>query len=51
MGWVHLMSDQPGIAVLGSTMIDLIAYSHRTPAPGETIQGDACRLGVVRSSR
>jgi ribokinase len=42
------MSDQWRIAVLGSTMIDLIAYSHRVPAPGETIEADTFRLGVVR---
>ena len=45
MEWVHPMSDQPRIAVVGSTMIDLIAYSQRIPAPGETIQGDTFRLG------
>lgn len=39
------MSVQPRIAVVGSTMIDLIAYAARMPAPGETIQGDDFRLG------
>lgn len=39
------MSDEPRIAVVGSTMIDLIAYSVRVPAPGETIQGDSFGLG------
>ena len=38
------MADQPRIAVVGSTMIDLIAYS-RTPAAGETIQGRDFQLG------
>ncbi len=35
----------PRIAVVGSTMIDLIAYTHRVPSGGETIQGDDFRLG------
>jgi ribokinase len=39
------MSDQPRIAVVGSTMIDLIAYTGRVPQAGETIQGDDFRLG------
>ena len=38
------MADQPRIAVVGSTMIDLIAYS-RTPAAGETIRGRDFQLG------
>jgi ribokinase len=38
------MAVQPRIAVVGSTMIDLIAYS-RTPAAGETIQGRDFQLG------
>lgn len=39
------MTDQPRIAVVGSTMIDLIAYASRVPSGGETIQGDDFRLG------
>jgi ribokinase len=39
------MTDQPRIAVVGSTMIDLIAYTSRVPVGGETIQGDDFRLG------
>jgi len=39
------MDSQPRIAVVGSTMIDLIAYPPRIPQPGETIQGDDFRLG------
>ena len=39
------MGDQPRIAVVGSTMIDLIAYTGRVPQAGETIQGDDFRLG------
>jgi len=36
---------QPRLAVVGSTMIDLIAYATRVPNAGETIQGDEFRLG------
>ena len=39
------MDDQPRIAVVGSTMIDLIAYTSRVPQAGETIQGDDFQLG------
>ncbi len=39
------MGDQPRIAVVGSTMIDLIAYTARVPQAGETIQGDDFQLG------
>lgn len=39
------MGDQPRIAVVGSTMIDLIAYTARVPHAGETIQGDDFQLG------
>lgn len=39
------MTDQPRIAVVGSTMIDLIAYTSRVPDAGETIQGDGFQLG------
>ena len=35
----------PRIAVVGSTMIDLIAYTHRVPSGGETVAGDDFRLG------
>ena len=39
------MGDQPRITVVGSTMIDLIAYTSRVPGAGETIQGDDFQLG------
>ena len=39
------MTDTPRIAVVGSTMIDLIAYTSRVPEAGETIQGDDFQLG------
>jgi ribokinase len=39
------MADPPRIAVVGSTMIDLIAYTGRVPHAGETIQGDDFQLG------
>jgi ribokinase len=39
------MTDHPRIAVVGSTMIDLIAYTTRVPQAGETIQGDDFQLG------
>ena len=37
--------DRPGIAVVGSTMIDLIAYTQRIPGPGETLVGDRFEMG------
>ena len=39
------MATPPRIAVVGSTMIDLIAYPPRVPAAGETIQGGDFQLG------
>ena len=39
------MGHVPRIAVVGSTMIDLIAYASRTPAAGETIVGADFRMG------
>jgi len=39
------MTVAPRIAVVGSTMIDLIAYASRVPAAGETIPGDDFHLG------
>lgn len=39
------MAQASRIAVVGSTMIDLIAYASRTPAAGETIVGDDFRMG------
>ena len=42
---VDHMTVQPRIAVVGSTMIDLIAYATRVPVAGETIQGSDFRLG------
>ncbi len=39
------MSDDPRVVVVGSTMIDLIAYTPRIPAPGETLVGDRFQMG------
>ena len=39
------MGDQPRVAVVGSTMIDLIAYTASVPHAGKTIQGDDFQLG------
>ena len=36
---------QPRIAVVGSTMVDLIAYVSRAPSAGETVVGDDFRIG------
>jgi ribokinase len=35
----------PRIAVVGSTMIDLISYAARIPGPGETLIGDRFQMG------
>jgi ribokinase len=47
IGWatIRCVDTQPRIAVVGSTMVDLIAYAARTPAAGETIVGDDFRMG------
>jgi ribokinase len=37
--------DTPRIAVVGSTNIDLIAYTQRIPGPGETLIGDRFAMG------
>jgi ribokinase len=39
------MALVPRITVVGSTMIDLIAYAQRVPAAGETVVGDDFRMG------
>ena len=39
------MSNTPSIAVVGSTNIDMIAYTSRAPGPGETVIGDRFELG------
>lgn len=41
------MSDtqQPCIAVVGSTMIDLVAYVPQVPTSGETLVGDSFQMG------
>ncbi len=36
---------QPRVAVVGSTMVDLIAYVSRAPSAGETVVGDDFRIG------
>ena len=38
-------ADPPRIAVVGSTMIDLIAYTPRIPDAGETLVGDSFQMG------
>jgi ribokinase len=40
-----MTSPRPRIAVVGSTMIDLVAYTSRIPGPGETIVGDRFQMG------
>lgn len=37
--------DRPGIVVVGSTMIDLVAYADRLPNDGETVVGTHFRFG------
>ncbi len=39
------MSAPPRVVVVGSTMVDLIAYADRLPGPGETLVGREFRLG------
>ena len=39
------MTTEPRIAVVGSTNIDLIAYTPRIPGPGETIEGERFQMG------
>ncbi len=39
------VSKQPSIAVVGSTMIDLVAYISRMPESGETLVGDRFQMG------
>jgi ribokinase len=38
-------NSQPEIVVVGSTMIDMIAYSQKIPSAGETVIGDSFSLG------
>lgn len=38
-------TQKPKIAVVGSTMIDLVAYTDRVPAAGETIVGNRFQMG------
>lgn len=40
-----LHEPAPQIVVVGSTMIDMIAYSQRVPSAGETVIGDSFSLG------
>lgn len=37
--------NQPEIVVVGSTMIDMIAYAKKVPSSGETVIGDSFSLG------
>ena len=39
------MATRPSFVVVGSTMIDLIAYTPRVPGPGETLVGDRFDMG------
>jgi ribokinase len=39
------MNGAPHIVVVGSTMVDLIAYASPLPGPGETVEGRDFRLG------
>jgi ribokinase len=39
------VSGGPHIVVVGSTMVDLIAYASPLPGPGETVEGREFRLG------
>lgn len=38
-------TQAPRIAVVGSTMIDLVAYTDRVPGPGETLVGERFAMG------
>ncbi|MEY3714317.1 MAG: hypothetical protein RJB59_120, partial [Actinomycetota bacterium] len=38
-------NSPPEIVVVGSTMIDMIAYSQKIPSAGETVIGDSFSLG------
>ncbi len=42
---VSPLETQPEIVVVGSTMIDMIAYAKKVPGPGETVIGDSFSLG------
>jgi ribokinase len=39
------MVERPGIMVVGSTMIDLVAYAERLPDDGETVVGRSFHMG------
>ena len=39
------MSTQPHVEVVGSTMIDMVAYAKKVPQAGETVIGDSFALG------
>ena len=39
------MSKQPYVVVVGSTMIDMVAYTKKVPNAGETVVGDSFALG------
>ena len=38
-------NNPPTIVVVGSTMIDLVAYTSRIPGPGETLVGEQFQMG------
>lgn len=39
------MAEQPHVVVVGSTMIDMVAYVKKVPNAGETVIGDSFALG------
>jgi ribokinase len=41
----QLMSKQPYVVVVGSTMIDMVTYTKKVPSAGETVVGDSFALG------
>ncbi|MEJ7742452.1 MAG: PfkB family carbohydrate kinase [Nocardioidaceae bacterium] len=40
-----MVSRRPRIVVVGSTMVDLVAYADTLPGPGRTLRGTEFRLG------
>ena len=43
--------SEPRILVVGSTMMDLIAYAQRLPEVGETLVGDRFQMGFGGKGR
>jgi ribokinase len=42
---VTVSTPEPAVAVVGSTMIDLVSYASRVPGPGETLIGESFAMG------